>query len=119
MSRIFLPLLLTLCLVQNSFAANFHSGHGSDHQKIFHAFTVEADSGKARDGSARSWDLDGWVGSDYNKLWLKSEGKKSENMIRNLKFRSFTAKILDNFGMLKLVCAMILKPTSLHILSII
>jgi len=119
MSRIFLPLLLTLCLAQNSFAALPHNSHGSDHQKIFHAFTVEADAGEALDGSARSWDLDGWVGSDYNKLWLKSEGKKFGKYDKNLKFRRFTAKILSNFGMCKLVCAMILKPTSLQILLII
>ena len=108
-----------MCLAQNSFDANSHSGHGSDHQKIFHALTVEADAGEALDGSARSWDLDGWVGSDYNKLWLKSEGKKFGKYDKNLKFRRFTAKILSNFGMHKLVCVTILKPTSLHILSII
>lgn len=26
---------------------------------------------------ARVWDIQGWVGGDYNKLWLKSEGEKS------------------------------------------
>lgn len=49
--------------------------HGDDHQQIFHAFTFEADLGEARDGSSKSFDLSGWVGGDYNRLWLKSEKK--------------------------------------------
>jgi copper resistance protein B len=49
--------------------------HGADHPQIFHSFTAEADIGEARDGAARGWDLDGWVGGDVNRLWLKSEKK--------------------------------------------
>lgn len=97
MSRIFLPLLLTLCLAQKSFAANSHSGHGSDHQKIFHAFTFEADAGKARDGSTKSWDLDGWVGSDYNKLWLKSEGKKFGKYDKKSEVQALYSKNIEQF----------------------
>lgn len=50
--------------------------HGDDHQQIFHAFTVEADVGEARDGRSKGFDLSGWIGGDYNRLWLKSEKKK-------------------------------------------
>lgn len=49
--------------------------HGADHAQIYHAFTLEAESGQARDGKARSLDLDGWIGGDDNRLWLKSEQK--------------------------------------------
>ena len=49
--------------------------HGADHPQIFHAFTVEADTGQAHDGKARALDVDGWVGGDINRLWLKSEQK--------------------------------------------
>jgi copper resistance protein B len=49
--------------------------HGDDHPKIFHAFTLDSDLGKARDGSAKAFELDGWVGGDFNRLWLKSENK--------------------------------------------
>jgi len=49
--------------------------HGGDHQQIYHGFTVEADAGEARDGGSKSFDLSGWVGGDYNRLWVKSEKK--------------------------------------------
>jgi copper resistance protein B len=53
----------------------------SDHEHgggIFHAFTLETDIGANRDGSVTRWDLDGWIGTDYHKLWLKSEGEKQD-----------------------------------------
>lgn len=46
--------------------------HGAE---IYHAFRLEADSGGGSEGAVSGWDLDGWVGSDENKLWLKSEGE--------------------------------------------
>jgi len=49
--------------------------HGSE---IFHSFTLEIDGGENRDNqSVANWDLDGWVGGNNNKLWLKSEGEVS------------------------------------------
>src|SRR5690606_6994072 len=32
--------------------------------------------GEARDGNAENFDLSGWVGGDYNRLWLRSEKKE-------------------------------------------
>ena len=49
--------------------------HGGDTPQIFHAFTVEGDAGGAKDGSAKALDIDGWIGGDVNRLWLKSEKK--------------------------------------------
>jgi copper resistance protein B len=42
--------------------------------QVFHAFRLETDIGRQRGEGVASWDLDGWVGTDVNKLWLKSEG---------------------------------------------
>ena len=41
---------------------------------VNHMFRLEADTGAGPHGAVSSWDLDGWVGTDENKLWLKSEG---------------------------------------------
>ncbi len=49
--------------------------HGSDGPSIYHAFTAEGEIGEARDGRAKGFDLDGWMGGDDNRLWLKSEQK--------------------------------------------
>ena len=49
--------------------------HAHDDMAMFHAFRLEMAAGENRDHqSVSSWDLDGWVGGDDNKLWLKSEG---------------------------------------------
>src|SRR3546814_12736378 len=31
----------------------------------------------ADDGSALSWDASGWIGGDIDRLWLRSEGERS------------------------------------------
>ena len=41
----------------------------------YHAFRLEADIGRHGGVNIGSWDLDGWYGNDYDKLWLKSEGE--------------------------------------------
>lgn len=66
-----------LCLI-----AGLPMGAGAaehpDHPTVFHAFTLEADVGAGRDATIARWDFDGWVGTDYDKLWLKSEGEREE-----------------------------------------
>jgi copper resistance protein B len=54
-----------------AFAGEMHE-HGG---QIFHKMTLETDVGASRNGTLSTWDFDGWIGSDNNKLWLKSEGE--------------------------------------------
>jgi copper resistance protein B len=62
-----LPLLLLVTLSSACYA------HGD--MPLFHAFRLELDAGESRDNeSVANWNLDGWIGGDDNKLWLKSEG---------------------------------------------
>lgn len=72
-----LPVILFLIFLfpKNLWAVTNHESHGDDHPQIFHAFTLEGDVGEARNGNTQSWDLNGWVGGDYNRIWLKSEGE--------------------------------------------
>jgi copper resistance protein B len=47
--------------------------------QTFHAIRVETDFGQTRGGhDVAGWDIDGWIGTDTNKLWLKSEGHIEE-----------------------------------------
>lgn len=49
---------------------------------IFHMFRLETDVGSNTDGDTiASWDLDGWVGTDENKLWIKSEGEHADGKL--------------------------------------
>ncbi|PIR39774.1 MAG: copper resistance protein CopB [Alphaproteobacteria bacterium CG11_big_fil_rev_8_21_14_0_20_39_49] len=66
--------LFVFTVSQSAFAQGPHKHeHGG---QIFHAIKLETDMGASRDGTLYSWDLDGWIGTDENKLWLKSEGEK-------------------------------------------
>lgn len=82
-------LLLASCLLfaQQAYAADDMAGmdgmspeemkkeHGGE---TFHMFRLETDAGVNKGGATANWDLDGWIGTDENKLWLKSEGEHSD-----------------------------------------
>ena len=42
----------------------------------FHAFRLEAQAGHGQDEENQHWDFDGWIGNDFHKLWLRSEGER-------------------------------------------
>ncbi len=74
--KLFLKLSLVFFFIsQVALAEGAKEGmnHGDDHNQIFHAFTLEGDVGEARDGRSKGFDLSGWVGGDYNRLWINSE----------------------------------------------
>lgn len=47
-----------------------------DDAQIFHMLRVQIERGESRDDTVSNWDIDGWVGGDVHKLWLKSEGER-------------------------------------------
>ena len=68
---VFLVLLVSLLSAGvGPLAAKIEMGKG-----IFHSFIIEADIGYTPGGVFTQWDLDGWLGGDYHRLWLKSEGE--------------------------------------------
>ena len=69
--------------------------HGGD---TFHAFDLEIGIGATDDGSNFSdWDFDGWIGSDENKLWLKSEGERSNSETEQAEFWAMYSRNIDKF----------------------
>lgn len=59
-----------------------HSAHEDD--RVFaHALLdqFEIQSGDA--GNAKAWDGQAWIGGDYNKLWIKSEGGVEQGHVRD------------------------------------
>lgn len=63
-----------LMLCATAAQATDMSSHG---QSVFHSIRLETDLGRYDGQNTASWDLDGWIGGDDNKLWLKSEGELS------------------------------------------
>lgn len=78
--------LLTMALVPllsistNAFADDDHS------VGIFHSMRLETDYGGGKHGPVATWDLDGWLGGDYDKLWLKSEGENADSVTEKAEF---------------------------------
>lgn len=54
------------------------NGHGV-HDKAINGFLLidQLEYQNADNGSALSWDMSGWVGGDIDRLWLRSEGERS------------------------------------------
>ncbi len=48
---------------------------------IFHMFRLETDAGTSKSGGIASWDLKGWVGTDEDKLYLKTEGEHMDGKL--------------------------------------
>lgn len=51
-------------------------------QQIFHAFWLEAQYGGGNEGGIAHLDLDGWIGGDTHKLWLKTETKQQKGRLK-------------------------------------
>lgn len=65
--------------------------------QIFHMFRLEADTGIDRGDSVSNWDLDGWIGTDENKLWLKSEGEHSEGELEEAELWALYSRNIATF----------------------
>lgn len=76
-------------------AADMQHEHGGG---IFHMFRLEADIGSNDNGdTVASWDLDGWVGTDENKLWLKSEGERAGDTLESAEFWVLYSRNITTF----------------------
>ena len=65
--------------------------------QVFHMFRLESGYGASQDGGVASWDLDGWVGTDENKLWLKSEGENKDGKMEEAEFWAMYSRNIATF----------------------
>jgi len=92
---------------ENSAVAHNHASekatdnvHENIHEDVgtFHAFHLDMDAGENRDNNAVShWDLDGWIGGDQHKLWLKSEGEVADHNTEQSENWALYSYNLDTF----------------------
>lgn len=68
-----------------------------EHPDIFHAFIAEADLGEGKEETIGRWDLDGWYGGDYHKLWLKSEGEIANSTFEQSEFWALYSRNIAEF----------------------
>ncbi len=74
MKRIWLLATFFVAFCNQAIAAE-QGKHAEDKNRIFHNFILENEIGKARDGNERGVNLNGWIGGDINRLWVKGEKK--------------------------------------------
>ena len=81
--------------IHENMSADMMKEHGGG---IFHMFRLEADAGSNSDGNTlQSWDFDGWVGTDENKLWLKSEGERNDGKLEHAEFWALYSRNIATF----------------------
>ena len=87
---IVLPAFAPMALAQEDHSA----AHGG---QTFHAFRMETGGGVSRGDSTLDWDFDGWIGTDENKLWLKSEGERTDGQGEKAEFWALYSRNVDTF----------------------
>ncbi|MBI1274512.1 copper resistance protein B [bacterium] len=75
-------------------AKGFKMEHGGE---TFHMFRLETDTGVSRGDSVSSWDLDGWIGTDENKLWIKSEGEHKDGKLEEAELWAMYSRNISTF----------------------
>ena len=96
----FTTLLFLLAMVSPAFAEDGHQHNPADHQhgsETYHMFRLETDYGGGQNGPVASWDFDGWIGTDENKLWLKSEGENSDSTLEQAEFWALYSRNVATF----------------------
>lgn len=98
MSRKLLLLpLIALITASLAIPALASEEHGS---AVYHAFHLETGLGVAGDGANAGfadWDFDGWIGTDENKLWLKSEGERESGVTNQAEFWAMYSRNISMF----------------------
>ena len=96
-------LMLASCLVSFSAFADDMKDMSADMQHehgggIFHMFRTETDIGSNSDGKAiASWDVKGWVGTDEDKLYLKTEGERKDSKLESAEFWALYSRNIATF----------------------
>ena len=66
--------IVLIALVALPLPAVAQDDMGDEAEPIFNFIRVQADYAD-KDGALFNWDLDGWIGGDTDRLWLRSEGE--------------------------------------------
>lgn len=64
---------------------------------VYHAFRLETGLGRSHGQDTGAWDLDGWIGGDTHKLWLKSEGEITDGKTRSAEVWALYSRNVSTF----------------------
>lgn len=75
-------------------AAAQHAGHGA---RTLSATWIEADVARGDGETVVSWDAEGWVGGDTNKLWWTSEGEIGDGDVERAEVQALYSRAVWDF----------------------
>lgn len=76
---------------------------GQDGDAIYKAFYIETGAGAFDDNAETvEWDIDGWIGTDENKLTFKSEGERKNSVTEHTELWVMYSRNVDTFWDLQL-----------------
>jgi copper resistance protein B len=90
--------VILACLL--GFADMVHAEDGMAHDHgggLFHMLRLETDYGASRGKGIATWDFDGWLGGDDEKIWLKSEGAHREGKVEDAEFWAMYSRNVSMF----------------------
>ena len=64
---------------------------------VFHAFWLEAQQGGGSEGGITDIELEGWIGGDTHKLWLKTEFKQQKGALQESEFWAMYSRNVSEF----------------------
>ena len=107
-TRIFLYLTLWVAIANTPAFA----GQGDD--IIYRALYVETGTGGFDDNTdTMEWDIDGWIGTDENKLTFKAEGERKNSVTEHAELWFMYSRNVDTFWDLQIGVRNDIKPYSL------
>jgi copper resistance protein B len=79
--------------------APFAIGSADEEEPLFYFFQVEEFEYRANDNQDTfNWDAQGWIGGDFNKLWLKTEGEQPiEGRLEEAEIQALYSRKISDF----------------------
>lgn len=74
-----------------------HSSAMADEPVIFSMIRTEVDATDTKTGSLANWDVDGWIGGDTDKLWLRSEGTIRDGAVDDAEMQALWSRNISTF----------------------
>lgn len=84
----------------------------------FHMLRLETEYGGSKEGAVAGWDIDGWIGGDDNKLWIKSEGQQADGQLEDAEIWALYSRNIATFWDAQIGLRYDIQPTSTAYLAI-
>jgi uncharacterized protein involved in copper resistance len=96
-----------------------HDVHAKQHGgQIFHFFKVEVGAGKSDGNGTFDWHVNGWLGTDENKLWLKSKGERTGGKTEDAELWAVYSRNIGIFWDAQIGVRQDIEPTAITYLTL-